>query len=333
VKFNPYFRCGLTALFFAFGPNLSAQEFSFLTGEMSDPSLRQGSYAWQMDYRHGLYNSFEASVAWINEGHVVGHHRDGTAAEVWYRVPLEENSLRLSLGAGPYYFYDTEPLTNGDSRNLHGVAPLFSASAEGEIYRRWFWRVIVNRIQPTTDIATNSVVAGIGFYLGKEGQLPKGNLKNLFGESEASPFNRPNELTVYGGWSVINTLFSEGAKALALEYRRDLNRHFDWSVSYIYEGDPKIVRRSGVGIQVWPVTKYFDDRFELGFGVGTYVYIDRKHIRGTPQNHQAALAGLVAPMGTYHFGERMFTRIIWDRVITNYNRDADIWLVGFGYDL
>ena len=317
--------------------HLRAQEFSFLAGAMDalDVNSNGNSYSWQIDYRHGLYRNVEVSFAWINEGHVPGHHRDGNAVELWYRLPYFANRVRVSFGVGPYYFYDTQPLpgSSTDSLNLHGTAPIYSLSAEGEIYDRWFWRFLVNRINPRADIKVNTAVFGFGYWLGKEASLPKGNLPGILESAAPGAGSAKNEFTIFGGWSVVNTLFSEGAFAGGVEYRRDITPNIDGTISYIYEGDPHVVRRSGAGLQLWPVNKSFGDHFEVGFGIGTYIYIDRKHQPRPDQRTQAALAGLVSPMVSYRVTDDWFVRLIWNRVVTNYSRDADIWLLGIGYRL
>lgn len=322
---------------FAAGGCLRAQEFSLLAGRMFTPDLtaHNSSYAWQIDYRHGIYRNLEASIAWINEGHVRGHHRDGNAFELWYRLPLFSNILRLSAGVGPYYFYDTQPLPGSDNGSLdvHGVAPIFSLSAAGVLRGRWFWRVMLNRINPTTDIQTNTILAGMGVWLGAQPSLPQKNLPNLLHWAENRVGGNRRELTVFGGWSVVNTLLSQHALAGAVEYRWSVAPTIDATVSYLYEGNPHIIRRSGVALQLWPLTKSFGDRFELGIGVGAYVYIDRRQPLPTGQKSSAAVAGIVSPTMSYRFGHGWFLRVIWDRVISDYNRDADVWLVGLGHRL
>ncbi|OYV00820.1 MAG: hypothetical protein CFE26_23560, partial [Verrucomicrobiales bacterium VVV1] len=61
------------------GLRLPAQELSFVGGVMNTANFAESSYTWQVDYRQNLYRNFAASIAYINEGHVPGHHRDGTA--------------------------------------------------------------------------------------------------------------------------------------------------------------------------------------------------------------------------------------------------------------
>ena len=69
--------CGFPLL--GAGLKLPAQELTFLGGLMSKSNLGQTSFSWQVDYRQDFYRHFAASIAYINEGHVPGRHRDGTA--------------------------------------------------------------------------------------------------------------------------------------------------------------------------------------------------------------------------------------------------------------
>ncbi len=61
--------------------NLHAQELSFLGGTTTEMNVKDSSYTWQIDYRQDFYENFASSLAYINEGHVIGHHRDGDAWE------------------------------------------------------------------------------------------------------------------------------------------------------------------------------------------------------------------------------------------------------------
>ena len=59
----------------------------------------------------------------------LAHHRDGTAFEVWGVLPMFNDHVSLSLGAGAYYYYDTQPLPGGTTANVHGTAPIYSLAA------------------------------------------------------------------------------------------------------------------------------------------------------------------------------------------------------------
>jgi hypothetical protein len=129
----------------------------------------------------------------------------------------------------------------------------------------------------------------------------------------------------------VNTLFSESARAYAGEYRRGVFPHVDWTAAAIYEGDPKIIRRSGIATQLWFVNTFFNNRIAVGGGLGPYIYIDHKHPRDPSQKIPAAIAPLASLTFSVRLSESCIMRLIFDRVVTSYNRDADIILLGLGY--
>jgi hypothetical protein len=310
------------------GLNLGAQELTLLGGFTTKENFGKFSGTWQVDYRQDFYRYFAGSFAYINEGHLPGHHRDGNAAELWGNLPMFQDKFAISFGAGVYDFYDTQSLSGGDSADVHGTAPIYSISATGYFSNRTYYRFMVNRINPAHDITVTTAAVGVGIWLGREKKPTPGKLGDALDEKA---YVTENEVTIFGGQSVVNTLFSQKALAGAVEYRRGLASHVDGTASLIYEGDPKIVRRGGVTAQAWAVNSFFDERISLGFGAGPYVYIDRKHPREGNPRSPAAIAPLVSLTFAMRLSESWVARLIWDRVTSNYNRDSDIFLAGFGY--
>jgi hypothetical protein len=119
---------------------LAAQELTFLGGLLPKSDTERSSYTWQVDYRQVVFENFAASIAYINEGHLRAHHRDGTAGEAWVRLPLFDDHLSLSLGAGGYYYFDTQPLPAGGTADVHGSAAIYSFAATAYLNERWFGR-------------------------------------------------------------------------------------------------------------------------------------------------------------------------------------------------
>jgi hypothetical protein len=126
-------------------------------------------------------------------------------------------------------------------------------------------------------------------------------------------------------------LFSQQAQAYGAEYRRGIMRHLDWTFSGIYEGDPEIIRRSGLATQVWAVNTFFDDRVAVGAGLGPYLYLDHKHPAKAGKKNPAALAPLASLTVSVRLSDHWIGRLVFDRVTSSYNRDADIFLIGLGY--
>lgn len=121
---------------------------------------------------------FAGSIAYINEGHVPGHHRDGTAWQLWGRLPFFRERVSLSLGVRAYYFFDTQPLPGGDTANIHGTAPIVSFSATScLIFRnRWFYRIQANHINPAKEMKVLTAAIGAGFWFGREQKPTPGKL-------------------------------------------------------------------------------------------------------------------------------------------------------------
>ena len=311
------------------GPQGRAQELTFLAGSMNTANFNETSYSWQVDYRQDIYRNFAASVAYINEGHITDHHRDGTAWELWGNLPFWNDRVAISLGAGVYYFYDTQSFGAG-SRNLHGPAPIVSLSVTGYFTDRVFYRVMVNHIAPSNDFDSTTATAGIGVWFGPN-RRPRGTEPSK-DPAKVDDYVTAPQLTVFGGQSVVNTFLSEKAIAAAIEYRQGIIPHLDGTITGIYEGDPKIIRRNGMAAQLWAVNAFGDDnRFSVGVGIGPYVYIDRRNPQPGKDNNPAAVAPLVSLTFAMRISEHWIGRFVFDRVTSNYNRDSDIFLAGLGY--
>lgn len=309
-------------------PGLKAQEVTVLAGRMRPDAGGHSSYTYQVDYLQDFYRNLAASVAYINEGHVPGHHRDGAALEVWARLPFDHNRFSVALGAGGYYYDDTQRLPAGGSADVHGTAPIFSLSGTGYLSDRWFYRATVNHISPSGEMKVTTAALGIGFWFGQE----KKPIPGLLGDTPSErSYATEQEITVFAGQSVVNTFFSPQGRAFAAEYRRGLDRHIDWTASLIYEGNPLIVRRSGLATQGWAVNSFFGDRVTVGIGFGPYAYIDKKHPPEAGSHNPAAIAGLGSLSMTQNLSRHLVVRFLFDRVMSNYDRDADIFLLGLGY--
>lgn len=307
---------------------LQAQELTLLAGGMKATDIRQSSYSYQLEYRQDFYKNLAASAAYINEGHVPGHHRDGYAVEVWGRLPTPHNRFSVSLGAGAYFFYDTQVLPGGGSADVHGTAPILSVTGTGYLSNRWFYSIALNQIIPAHELKVSTATLGIGYWFGRDEKPTPGEFGH--GPDEKAAITG-NELTVFAGQSVVNTFRSQSARAYALEFRRGLIRHVDWTATFIYEGNPEIVRRSGLALEAWAVNNFFQDRATVGIGFGPYIYIDRKHPAAAGNINPTAVIPLASLSISARLADRWKLCLMVDRVTSSYNRDADIILLGLGH--
>ena len=94
-----------------------------------------------------------------------------------------------------------------------------------------------------------------------------------------------------------------------------------------------MTRRSGVTAQLWPVRTDVSSGIEIGAGFGAYVFVNEKRQPIAGQVNSAAVAPVVSIMASYPAMGAWFGRFIWDRVVSNDSRDADIWRLGFGHTL
>ena len=310
---------------------LPAQMLTYLRGLAATPNSHVGAPAYELEYRQGIYHEFAGSFAYINEGHFPGHHRDGYGLQIWYNIPvLPQQKLSIAAGLGPYYYFDTITPAGGPSADIHGTAVLVSLMARGELGHRFYWMAEASRINPTADFKTNVLAVGVGYWLGKDAAVPQKNLPGIFEPAKPPDEARADELSVYGVLSVINISSNPHAFGGSVEYRHRFVRDLYGTVTYIYEGDPRVARRAGFAAQLWPVRSAVLSRLEIGAGFGGYLFIDRKHQPVPGQLSAVAAAGLVSIMASYDLDHRWFVRFVWDRVISDYSRDADIWRIGLG---
>ena len=306
---------------------LAAQELSLLAGSMGTRHLGGKSYAWELEYRQELARHLAWSAAWINEGHDTLHHRDGVAGQAWLTTgPVAEN-LSFAAGLGVYHYSDTQLLPGDTSYNVHGWTPIYSASATYRTGSPWLFRLTANRIQRAADLQTNTIVIGVGYEL-RTGSDPRPPSETAGNGPRATT---ANEFTVFVGKSIVNTTFSEDADAIVAEYRRGLIDHLDGTISWLNEGDPRVIRRHGIASQLWLVDDFLAHHFTLGLGAGPYWYFDRKPDPSGRNDHDGEFAAVISPTASYRFGEHWVARLTWNRVMSHYNRDADVIVLGAGF--
>jgi hypothetical protein len=149
-----HLACGvvLTALLYR---TALGQEMTLFGGGTRQSGAGDRSYGWALDYRHGLGRNAALTFSWLNEGHFEGHHRDGQAAQLWWRSTFLDERLALAAGAGPYRYYDTRETVPGTpTTNQHGWAgdirpsqPTYMSTAPSTAC------IIVAREQPLRDHA------------------------------------------------------------------------------------------------------------------------------------------------------------------------------------
>ncbi|HEY5513935.1 MAG TPA: hypothetical protein VIK40_09865 [Geomonas sp.] len=316
------FICAVAALILAAVAQAAfARELYILGGavQASDPSER--TYSWQLEYRRDLLKHLAAGVCYLNEGHITGHHRDGYTVQLWTRTELLDRRLALAAAAGPYFFLDTasRPDPQGFS-NDHGWKAMLSAAATWHTESDLLFELRSNWVKGPSGFDSVSVLAGLGYQF-------EPALESLAPKAATPEQEIRNEVTLFLGQTIVNSLDSQKSVAAGLEYRRHLSRHLDWTLAGLYEGDNRLIRRDGVITQLWATEQLLDGALSVGAGGGAYFNVGHyRHPEGS-----RPLSGIISLTGSYRFTPHWAVRACWNRIVTSYERDADIFLGGVGY--
>jgi hypothetical protein len=287
------------------------------------------SFSYQVEYKEGLGENLAASASYLNEGHVPNHHRDGLVPiMLWGRTNLLDRRLSLAVGAGPYLYADTTRI-GGIVKDDHDVGGLMAVSATLYTRSRLLLQGRLNWVATGRSIDTLTALVGIGYQL--DAPLTPGPLPAPPTQPEKTT---SNELSVYVGQTVVNNPGSPKSLATCVEYRRGLLRYLDLSAAWLNEGDNKLIRRNGALAQLWLTRAFLDDHLSLGVGFGAYLAIDKRKVANADQGGSGFASGVMsvtASVRDFGFNPDLSLRFVMNRIITNYDKDTDIFLLGFGY--
>jgi hypothetical protein len=305
-----------------------AQEIHGLVGVAQDTATHTGKSSWQIEYREGLGEHFAFGFSTVNEGHFPDHHhRDGHSVQFWSRTSVLDRRLSLDAGIGPYYYYDTvkDPAGNLEL-NDHGLGYIASLSATWYTESRWLLQLRTNWIGTRDSIDTMSAQLGIGYQLDpppSPGLLPEPPLRR--GKTTN------NEITAFIGETSVHNEGSSHSLATGIEYRRGLWRNVDWTIAWLYEGENGLTRRQGLVTQLWAARAVLGERVSFHVGAGPYFAVDGLRNQQNDRDDNVLVTGVVTISSSYRFHPQWGIRASWNRIVTNYNRDADVYLAGIGY--
>jgi hypothetical protein len=307
------------------GSQAFAAELAVFGGWETTNRPIERTYAWQVQYMEGLGEHFAYSLSYLNQGHFIAHHRDANAATLWLRTNLLEKRLSLGLGAGGLFYFDTIRPTDGTPpHDAHGWGGIASVAATIYTESRWFAQVQGNYVRGDRSFDTLSALAGIGYQLDPP-PTPGPDLKGSHQDSRTTD----NEITLFGGQTIVNIPAVNGkSPAVALEYRRGIWRYLEWTARAIYEGKNDLIERYGLTSQFWLAKEFLDERLSIGAGLGGYAGRDQRRTGG---NTKDFFAEVLSVTGSVRLSNHWDLRATWDRTITAYDRDTDIFLGGIGF--
>ena len=294
-----------------------AQDLALTAGVMQSRVPDARSFAIGITYTQELTPWLDASLAYRNEGHVPGHHRDGHAALLWLKTQVFAPELTLAAGAGPYRYFDTEVAEIGtDYANSHGWGAIYGVTATWRPRAsRWFYQLRIEHVETGVNLDTTMVMAGAGYRLEPDAT----------GSPAPDHRERDDEVFVGGGQTIVNSFESENARAALVSYRHAFGRVLRASVGFLHEGEAQLIRRDGVVLQGWLEPSFENDRFTLGIGYGGYFATD--HYRSGEKD----LLAIIGTTASYRLGSHWLGRFEWQRVASRHSRDSDIVVLGLGY--
>lgn len=308
-------------------------ELDFTYGiEHSTPDLGH-SYSWGLEYRQPLATHFAASLIWLNEGHLVNHHRDGQALQFWWRSGPEGPGVVFEAGLGPYHYYDTTDATDVstsqglqlDFENAHGWGVLASAAVDWYFKHGWFATLRLNDIEAAGEVRSTALTAGVGYRFGDPNTTRFKWTDSWF----AAPPPR-SEVDALAGQVILNSFHSEAAVAEALSVRTKISTHIAASLTYTVATDAPLDWHSGAAVQLWAETQ-LTHSFYAGAGAGAFFTAVRANPAYQNSSASSSPEGIVGITLAYRISTRWVARAIWDRITTRDDNDSDIVLAGFGY--
>jgi hypothetical protein len=303
-----------------------AGEISVLGGYGWTDKPVERTYAWQTQYMEGLGDHLAYSLAYVNQGHFIEHHRDGYAASLWARTNLLDKRLSLGAGVGGLFYFDTiRPADGATNRDYHGWGTMASVAATWYTESRVFYQLQSYWVRGDKSFDTLTTLAGIGYQLDAP-PVPGPDVKGTHQPEKTTG----NELTLMGGETIVNIAGPGKSAAVNLEYRRGIWRYLEVTAGALYEGKSDLIDRYGLTTQLWLAKRFLDDNMSLGAGFGGYFAIDELR-GGSATGSKVHFSKIASISGSLRLSEHFDARATFDRVITNYDRDTDVFLGGIGY--
>jgi hypothetical protein len=300
----------------------SAEELAALGGLTDTDDHTSASYAWGLEYRERLLPYLEGSLSYLNEGHLPNHHRDGVALQIWGRMPLWRDRVSLSVGVGPYVYFDTETEASAAEgyRDYHALGAVATVAASYALSERWFALLEISQIVAPGDVGTRTVLLGGGCRLDRVAEA-------LRRPSDSSGL--PNEIGVFFGATVLNGFHSDVSNTFGAEYRRRVALHVELSVSVLTDSDGLDGQHSGATANAWLVQEFLAERLGVGLGLGSYFSL--QSYRTIYAGEGASVVGLVSVTASWRFTRALDLRLIWHRGFTGDDQDRDIVTAGLGW--
>lgn len=289
----------------------------YYLGPISSKGNKHTYKAWGINYVYRNDSPFGWSWTYANEGYFPNHYRDGVSLEAMAHAQPFNPNWSFAIAAGPYAYFDTifqKGTTNYS--NQHGLGMKIDLTTTYD-YSPVVLMLGISQVLTIDSYNTTALIFGLGFELDPANPTCPSEEKN-------------NEITFASGKSLVNAGSGQTQHAVpfVIDYRYHFAHPIDWTVSALHEGATSLTNRQGLASEIWARANFFSDRLSLSMGLGPYVAKEK-----IPANDQrTVLNGLLSASANYVFYKPwgLLARITWHRVLTGYNRDSDIFLLGLG---
>jgi hypothetical protein len=287
-----------------------------------------GLEAYGIDLDHTLTNNLSADIFYTNQGHFPEHHRDGTGVDFMYNKEVLPQ-LTVSAGAGPWTYSDTYIPVGKPAQDLHGIGASAGVGAAYHFKDHIVVGVHANYYMGKNTFSDYNVLGSVGYEFGGKADSKTPGFSSGDSDSSSSDSSGKNQIALMTGESAVNTPGNVRAVATDLEYRRSLTDSIDMTISGIDEGKNKFTNRVGIAPELWWKRNVLDDRLSLSVGAGVDAGLDgRRKSEGYASDKFAA--GVISTSAIYKFTDHLDAHLTWHRILTNYNRDADVVTAGIG---
>ena len=120
---------------------ITGDEITLFVGQTVVNSYQdQKGFAGGIEFRKGIAEHIDWSLAWLNAGDVQVNRRNGLGMQLWLVNEYFDGRLPIGIGAGPVYFLDRRKIPvegRGYNGDLAGLASLTAAYRFSE---HWFAR-------------------------------------------------------------------------------------------------------------------------------------------------------------------------------------------------
>jgi len=284
------------------------QDVSISCGVLKPSYQRERTFTCGVVLSHGFTDWFALNAVYLNEGHPDNHHRDGFAIQP--SVYRDFNRWRLQLSSGPYYSMDTTRRADDvvlHDKNLGVLTSLTLKWHPGP--RDWYLGIGYNHVWMPNKLNSNSVL----LLAGTDTNKGSGTGNAGYGSKMKGGLWIGSANTTSPGSEV------SGGGQLEVEFPH--TDRISYSVAGLYEGNTTLANRKGVMAQAWYKEKFKNWTFSAGAGP----YLGHDSSRSA---RATKLLGVASFRATYQLTGRTEIGLNFNRVISFYHKDADMFMLG-----